>query len=85
MLRGRRAQEPVQKVNPYTFDSLTIDPKNIARRVLDIRVHLAKEWTADLKFVAVRRRRLARGPWRRMRAARCRLRGQPEKADDGCT
>ena len=46
-------QEPVKKTNPYTFDTLTIDPKNIARRVLDIRVHLAKEWTADLKWVAV--------------------------------
>lgn len=66
-------------VNPYTQESLTIDPRSIAQRILDvrvlcgvmhhsphscthsfpppspflaqIRVHLAKEWQEDLKWV----------------------------------
>ena len=38
-------------VNPYTQESLTIDPRSLAQRILEIRAHLAKEWHEDIKFV----------------------------------
>ena len=37
--------------NPYTGDRLTIDPRTLAQRIMEIRVHLAKEFVEDLKFV----------------------------------
>ena len=69
------AQEMQTIDNPYTGDRLTIDPRNLAQRILEarapsrscrswelglrpaaaqIRVHLAKEFVEDLKFVKVR-------------------------------
>lgn len=37
--------------NQYTGDSLTIDPRDLAQRILQIRAHLAKEFLEDLKWV----------------------------------
>ncbi len=79
-----RRQEMQSIDNPYTGDRLTIDPRNLAQRILEarawctalpsaavdirvswrerslrriraqIRVHLAKEFVEDLKFVKAR-------------------------------
>ena len=38
-------------MNQYTGDSLTIDPRDLAQRILQIRAHLAKEFLQDLKWV----------------------------------
>ena len=81
-LVGAAAQEMQTIDNPYTGDRLTIDPRNLAQRILEarappyalahsclyvcwrervlrriraqIRVHLAKEFVEDLKFVKAR-------------------------------
>jgi len=49
---ARFAYQEMQTIgNPYTGDSLTIDPRTLAQRIMEIRVHLAKEFMEDLKFV----------------------------------
>ena len=37
--------------NPYTGESLTIDPRSLAQRILDVRSALAVEWVQDLAHV----------------------------------
>ena len=60
-------QEEQTLTNPYTFDTLTIDParamrpcahllapaqRSLAQRILEVRKELAREWAQDLSFVA---------------------------------
>ena len=51
-LRKMLKSEPEQIYHPLSGEPLlTVDPKNLAQRILAIRGHLAREWTRDLEEI----------------------------------